>query len=195
MQWYQLTSFCDFANRQSQIACQSRQYETSFTMTDSSPYLIEFANQQQSFATIDEQLLRDILVRVLIEEKVLSAEISIALVDHAEMRSLNKQYLNHDFNTDVLSFLLECHQLEEASSSLRGTGKKIEGQLIVCTEMAMESASQYGWDSQNELTLYLIHGLLHLLGYDDLTTEEQQIMRQRERELLGIWNLTPHYGK
>ncbi len=164
-------------------------------MNETAPFLIEFANQQQSFDSIDEQQLREITERVLTEEKVLAAEISIAFVDHTEMRSLNKQYLNHDYNTDVLSFLLEINQPEETTSRLRGDGKKIEGQLIICTEMAIESADRFNWNPQDELTLYLIHGLLHLLGYDDLVTEEQQIMRQRERELLSIWNLKPHYAE
>ena len=158
-------------------------------------YLIEFANQQQSFTSIDEQHLRDIVQRVLIEEEVVSAEISVALVDHEQMRALNKQYLQHDYNTDVLSFLLECQQQTEATSSLRGSGKTIEGQLIVCTEMAMESAASFQWNQQDELTLYLIHGLLHLLGYDDLSEDEQHIMRQRERELLNHWGLQPHYAE
>ncbi len=164
------------------------------TQSFSTSYLIEFANQQQSFALIDEKRLREIMQRVLTEEKVVAAEISIALVDHAEMRALNKQYLNHDYNTDVLSFLLECHQVED-SSSLRGCGKQIEGQLIVCTEMAIESAATFHWKPEDELTLYLVHGLLHLLGYDDLSETEQQLMRKREQQLLGIWNLEPHYAK
>ena len=71
----------------------------------------------------------------------------------------------------------------------------IEGEVIVSAEMALQMAEQYHWHGADELCLYLVHGLLHLCGYDDLTEVEQIVMRQREREILRHWNLTPHYAE
>ncbi len=71
----------------------------------------------------------------------------------------------------------------------------IEGEVIVSAEMALEMAAQYHWQGSDELCLYLVHGLLHLCGYDDLSPEEQIVMRRRERDILQFWNLTPHYAE
>ena len=59
--------------------------------------------------------------------------------------------------------------------------------------MAAQRAAEYQWTPHEELILYLVHGLLHLCGYDDLTPAERRIMRAREKEILAYWNLTPHY--
>lgn len=76
----------------------------------------------------------------------------------------------------------------------RGRGLWVDGELVVSTETAHREASGHGWEPEDELLLYIVHGLLHLCGYDDLSQEEQQIMRERERSILKIWNLTPHYN-
>ena len=163
---------------------------------DHSMYDIAIADSQQSLA-LDETFLREVVERVLAEEQVVAAEISIALVDNPAMRELNRQYLNHDYDTDVLSFLLDCEVpevVEAAGHTPRGAGKRIEGEVIVSTEMAAQMAADFGWSPRDEAVLYLVHGLLHLAGYDDLTGPEKELMRQRERQLLAIWNLTPGYA-
>lgn len=89
-----------------------------------------------------------------------------------------------------MSFLLDCDGGEDnASKNLRGSGKTIDGEIIVSSEYAARLAPEFGWRPLDELTLYIIHGLLHLCGYDDLTDEELPIMRRREREVLSIIGL------
>ena len=161
-----------------------------------SMYAIAIADSQQALE-LDEAFVREVAGRVLAEERVAGAEISVALVDNPTMRELNRQYLNHDYDTDVLSFLLDCDESEVPAATEhapRGAGKRIEGEIIVSTEMAVQRAADFGWSSRDEAVLYLIHGLLHLAGYDDLTKPEKELMRQRERQLLAIWNLTPGYA-
>lgn len=153
-------------------------------------YEIEIANSQ-TVLEVDLDFLQEVAERTLAEEQVAVAEISIALVDNAEIHRLNRQYLEHDYETDVLSFLFDSSQAEEPADGLRGAGKSIEGEIIVSTEMAMQMAEQLGWTANGELVLYLVHGLLHLAGYDDLTPDERQLMRMREREILKLWNLVP----
>ncbi|MFT5327768.1 MAG: putative rRNA maturation factor [Planctomycetaceae bacterium] len=145
-------------------------------------YEIEIADNQECL-TIDEELVRTIVRQTLQTEQVSSATISVAIVDNAQIHELNRQYLNHDFETDVLSFLLDESRDETAklpSDAPRGAGKIIDGEVIVSTEMASAIAADYSWDVLDELTLYIVHGLLHLCGYDDLTAEELPIMRARE---------------
>ncbi len=159
---------------------------------------VELADQQESLE-IDEQRIREVVERVLEEEEVVGAEISVAVVDNPTMRELNKQYLDHDYDTDVLSFLLSCEGEDEEAPQVatvgRGKGKRIDGELIVSSDMAIEMAEKYRWNAHDELVLYIVHGLLHLVGFDDLTAPEKTIMRSRERQLLNLWNLSPHYDE
>lgn len=151
-------------------------------------YEIEVADQQQCL-TIDENFVRNIVRQTLETEQVASAIISVAIVDNAQIHELNRQYLNHDYETDVLSFLLD----ESRDSSViqsdempRGAGRSIDGEIIVSAEMAIEMATDYDWEAVDELTLYLVHGLLHLCGYDDLTADELPIMRARECDVFEV---------
>ncbi|QDU81340.1 Endoribonuclease YbeY [Polystyrenella longa] len=151
-------------------------------------YQLDIANQQE-LLPVNESELEKVVHLLLNEEQVAAAEISLVLVDNPTLRELNIQYLNHDYDTDVLSFLLEEEQLEVLDSPRRGAGKRIEGELIISTEMAIERAPEYKWSAENEFILYLIHGILHLLGYDDLTDEERMLMREREQAVLTLCGL------
>ena len=159
-------------------------------------YQIDIANSQDCL-DVDEEFLTQVAERVLAAEQVAAAEISIALVDNATIHELNRQYLNHDYPTDVLSFLLECDPEETGPpaagfpETLRGRGKRLEGEVIISTETALQDAENFGWSPREEVVLYLIHGLLHLVGYDDLSSTEQAVMRARERAMLAEFHITP----
>lgn len=99
--------------------------------------------------------------------------LDILVVDADEMAEMNQTYLNHTGPTDVISFDL---------ADLQSDG--ILGQLILCGEVARQQAPHFGHRPQTELLLYLAHGLLHLMGYDDRTEPERAIMHQRQQELL-----------
>lgn len=156
-------------------------------------YQIAIADSQRALE-VNQARLREVCEHVLSDEQVASAEISIAIVGSTRMQALNKQHLNHDYDTDVLSFLLDCAPdvdvMEHPDDGPRGRGKSIDGEIIVCAEMAKQMAGQLEWDALAELDLYVVHGLLHLVGYDDLDPHEQSIMRQRERELMQHWGLS-----
>ena len=156
----------------------------------------------QDIMPLDSAMLRDVTQKTLSEEGVVSAVISLALVDNDTIRNLNRQYLNHDYDTDVLSFLLECeiasgdaHLQDRSQPGVRGLGKRIEGEIVISTETAVLAAARYGWTPPNEIILYLVHGLLHLTGYDDQSESEKLVMRSREREILRLFNLVPRYDE
>ncbi len=161
-------------------------------------YQIDIANEQD-LLDVGGAYIEDVVGHILTVEEVASAEISIALIDDSHIHELNRTYLNHDYETDVLSFLLEepggvSSQNGETcppAGERRGKGKQIVGEVIVSTETAIRSAENYKWRPIDELTLYLVHGVLHLLGYDDLSDDELEIMRVRENEMLSNWQLTP----
>ncbi len=128
----------------------------------------------QEAVPIDRGRMRDISRAVFEGEGVRDYEISLAFVDNPTIHRLNKQYLDHDEPTDVLSF---PYSGENA--------KKLEGELIVGVEVAAEQSAERGHDVQAELALYVIHGLLHLCGYDDKSPKAKKEMRERERHYLA----------
>jgi probable rRNA maturation factor len=160
-------------------------------------YQIDVADTQDCLE-VDEEFLIQVAERVLAEEQVAAAEISVALVDNPTIHEINRQYLGHDYPTDVICFLLECEPAEEGSPSpnpatYRGKGKRLDGEVIISTETAQKEAENYGWSPREEVVLYLVHGLLHLVGYDDLSSTEQSVMRARERAMLALFHISPRH--
>jgi probable rRNA maturation factor len=151
-----------------------------------SDYRIE-TNDRQSAIPVDVSKLEAAVIQVLKTESISQAEVSIAIVDSIEMRRINNQYLAHDYDTDVLSFLLE----ETATASGE---RSIEGEVIVSAGMAEQQATTFGWNTDDELSLYVVHGTLHLCGYDDQTPELKAVMREQEILNLGQLGLTPRYA-
>ena len=99
-------------------------------------------------------------------------EIGIAIVDESEIRKANKQFLNRNVSTDCLSFDLS----EEAN--------KRAFELIVNAEKAVKEAALRGHSAEAELALYITHGLLHNLGFDDSTNSRAKEMHDTEDEIL-----------
>jgi len=127
----------------------------------------------QETVPIDRGRVRDIARAVLEGEGVNDYELSVSFVDNPTIHRLNKQYLDHDEPTDVLSF------------PYSGAGaKKLEGELVIGVEVAKAEADERGHDVQAELALYVIHGLLHLCGYDDKSPGAEKEMREQERYYL-----------
>lgn len=153
-------------------------------------YDIQVHDEQQALE-ISADWITTVIRDVLSHELVESAEISIAFVDSETMRRLNNNHLGHDFDTDVLSFLLESTTLEPPPSAPRGAGKRIEGEVLISPTIAIQAARQYQWEPTNETLLYVVHGVLHLLGYDDLTDEERDVMVAAESRHLARWGLIP----
>ncbi len=146
-------------------------------------------SDQQSLLAVSLERLREVIDRVLTEESIVAAQISLALVDDSSIHRINREFLGHDYPTDVISFHLNAES--DAESPQGSEVKPLEGELIVSTETALREAQTHGWTAEDELILYVVHGLLHLCGFDDLNDEARPVMRQRERHMLALWHLTP----
>ena len=136
--------------------------------------VIQIAN---NFAGIDappskiKKLVRAVFNRFGLSE----ATVSIAIVDDAEIRKLNSRFLNRKSTTDCLSF--------DLSDNKRAQPPKLF-ELIVNGEMAVRQANLRGHSSQAELALYITHGLLHNLGFDDATDSKARKMHDMEDNIL-----------
>ena len=128
----------------------------------------------QEVVAVDRGRMREIARTVLEGEDIADYEISLAFVDNPTIHVLNKRYLDHDEPTDVLSF-----PLSDPSA------KKLAGELVIGVEVAKERADEMGHAIDVELALYVIHGLLHLCGYDDKSEKSEREMRVRERHYLA----------
>ncbi len=116
--------------------------------------------------------------------KLSKATISIAIVDDAQIRKLNKQFLNQDRPTDCLSFNLSDKKTNSAKSF----------ELVVNGEMAVRYAKLQGHSSEAELALYITHGLLHNLGFDDSTKSQAKKMHNIEDQILQQLGFGPVYN-
>jgi probable rRNA maturation factor len=132
----------------------------------------------QELVPLDYARLKECARAVLAREGVKESKISLAFVDDATIAGLNKRFLDHDGPTDVITFPL----------SGRGA-RKLEGEVVIGVEMARRAAEERGHDVQTELCLYVIHGVLHLCGYDDRSKRDAAEMRRKEREYLRQLNL------
>ena len=133
---------------------------------------IEISNSQIHLP-IDPEVVREITRRVLDGERIADASISIAFVDDPAIHAINRRHLDHDWPTDVITFRLS----EPGEETL-------DAELVISAEMAAVTARESGADPNSELMLYLVHGLLHLCGYDDVSEESIEAMRKREDEVL-----------
>ncbi len=146
---------------------------------DESPYHI-CVSCRHGQCKIDQQLIAQAITTALQLHGRTSCDISVSLVDDAEMCQLHDRYLHINETTDVLSF-----DLGDGDSST------VDGELVVCVDTAERESRRRGHPVPNELLLYTIHGLLHLLGYDDLDHDAAAKMHEREDELLTSIGIGP----
>lgn len=133
---------------------------------------IEIADEQSR--SFESQSLISAVTNILTDHGILRSELSIAVVDDPTIRQLNQQYLNHDYATDVISFILDHDE---------DTGW-LSGQLIVSSDTADSMARKIGGSMQDELLLYVVHGTLHLVGFNDKIPSEAAEMRTAEKKYL-----------
>ena len=105
-------------------------------------------------------------------------DISIALFSDSEIRELNSKHLSLDHATDVISF------------DLTSRDDFLEGEIIASVETADREAIEHGWQGDDELLLYIIHGMLHIVGLKDKKSKETKAMREAEKHYLGQFQLT-----
>ncbi len=136
---------------------------------------IEIADLQK-FQKIKKSEIRNLLKKVLKDEGY-DAELSVALVDDEKIKELNKKYLGKDYVTDVLAF-----HLDDDDDKSRG---KICGEIIVSVQTAVSVAERLNSHVVSEVYLYLIHGILHLIGYDDKDDKLAEVMHKKEKDILA----------
>ncbi len=149
------------------------------TVSERGVSVIQVVDDSDAESEFDVDPFTKAVLAVLKEGGIPKAKISVALVDDAKIHELNRQFLNHDYPTDVITFPLG----EE--------GGFFHGEIVVSVDTAKAAAARLGWPVEHELLLYVIHGALHLVGYDDQDDDSIAKMRAAERRHLARFGLIP----
>ena len=148
---------------------------------------IEISVDQEFSPLVDEDWVRKIARQVLKAEGVAPPyEVSLVFTDSETVQRLNRDYRGVDAPTDVLAFyMLPQKDADEADFFAPPPDNVTHlGEVIISYPQAVEQAKEQGHPVDKELALLIIHGILHLLGYDHEKPEEEAKMRAREKELL-----------
>ena len=111
-----------------------------------------------------------------------TAYVSVVVVDKEKIHEINRIYRNVDRVTDVISFAFEDNE------GITPDGVRILGEIYLCIDKAKEQAREYGHSDKREICYLAIHGLLHLLGYNHEKVEDKNIMREKEEEILELYD-------
>jgi len=146
---------------------------------------IEILVEKEIRGLVDEGWVREIAQTVLNGEGVVPPyEVGLVFTDSETVKQLNRDYRGVDEPTDVLAFYMLPQKEGDDSFAVPPDGVTRLGEVIISYPQAAEQAREQGHPTERELTLLIIHGMLHLLGYDHEEPEEEDEMRTREKELL-----------
>ncbi len=133
---------------------------------------IELYNNYQKEINFDfEKIIKDV------ETLDNNAEIALILVDIDEIHKINKEYRHKDYPTDVISFESD----DEEDENYRG-------EIFLCVDKVYEQAKLYEHSNEREFAFLLVHGVLHLHGYDHMTEEDEKVMFAKQDEILNKLN-------
>jgi probable rRNA maturation factor len=146
-----------------------------------SNYLISVQVEEQFEDKVDADALHKLAIMVLkAERRPGPLEMGVVVTTDDEVHALNKAYLGHDYETDVLSFGMQSEQ-EFVTPAERA---EYLGDIVISYERAAEQGPEYGHTPAQEVATLLIHGILHLLGYDDQDDESRARMHTRQESLM-----------
>ena len=128
-------------------------------------------------------LLKKVLEHAIGKEKLENVEFNVIIVNNDYIHELNKNYRNVDRETDVISFALEDEK------SFNRTDIRILGDIYISIDKARSQALEYGHSFKRELYFLAVHGFLHLLGYDHMKKEDEEVMFKKQEEVLSRYGI------
>ena len=153
--------------------------------------MIYFLNDQEKFKV---EYAQKILIRRAVEATLdyegyrNNAEISVTFTDNKGIQKINNEFRGIDKPTDVLSFPLTDYEGSEAPFADELDGSL--GDIVISLERASEQAMEFGHSFEREIAFLTVHSMLHLLGYDHVNSEEEELeMRKRQSDVLKIMGL------
>ena len=133
--------------------------------------MIEFEFLDLEIPGFDSEFFVSAIIDLIHSENKILGDITLLFCDDTHMLKMNKEHLNHDYYTDILTFDY-C------------ADNTISGELLISWDTVQSNALKYKVDKQTEFKRVVFHGVLHLCGYNDKNKEEKQLMRSKENECL-----------
>ncbi|MCD4769988.1 MAG: rRNA maturation RNase YbeY [Bacteroidales bacterium] len=134
---------------------------------------IKFNYQIKDFRIRNSTIVKNWLKNVVTKEKYICGNIRIVFVDDKYLKSINQEFLKHNYYTDVITFDYSVKRV-------------VEGEVYISVETIIDNASEYRQSLRSEVLRVMVHGILHLTGYDDISNEEKKIMREKEDYYLNF---------
>lgn len=140
-----------------------------------------FDESLNNYAVVYEDLLQRTLDHLSLK---FNPYISVTIVDNDYIHEINRTYRHKDAPTDVISFAFLDNN-PDRDRLLRSGEMVVLGEIYISSDKAKEQADSYGHSLERELKFLFVHGLLHLLGYDHMTEEDEKIMFRLQDEILA----------
>lgn len=137
--------------------------------------MIEFLYENE-FGIPDEEQYRSWVERIVLSEKKRLGDISYTFCDDDFLDKLNREYLNHEDLTDIISFD-------------NTVGNIISGDIFISTQRVLENSNKFDVEFKEELLRVMAHGVLHLIGFDDHNVEDVKLMRLKEEEKIKMFHV------
>ncbi len=138
-----------------------------------------FFHTETKFHVEHKRILKNWIKQVVLQHRFKLGDINIILVNDEKLYELNTEVLNHDTYTDIITFNYNEKNI-------------LSGDLFISIDRVRENAGKFAVPETEEFYRVIIHGVLHLLGFDDKTKQKKTIMRQKEDESLGILHAMFH---
>lgn len=123
------------------------------------------------------RILKEFLVELFATENIPLSQLNYIFCNDPYLRDINVRFLNHDYNTDIITFPLSAN------------GDPVMGEIYISIDTVRDNALRFKTSFQEELLRVIFHGALHLCGFKDKTDKEQQLMSQKEDFYLEKWKL------
>lgn len=141
-------------------------------------------NKIEIFSQVNEDIIeleevKRVLYKAMDDEKLKNTSFNLIIVDNAYIHELNKTYRNIDRETDVITFALE-----DEDTLIVGSDERILGDIYISIDKARSQAEEYGHGLLRELSFLAVHGFYHLLGYDHMSKEDEEVMFSKQEKIL-----------
>jgi rRNA maturation RNase YbeY len=140
--------------------------------------MIKFSSKDTDFKLTRQKVLKDWIKKILSQHSLKVGDINYLFTNDEEVLKVNQEFLGHDYYTDIITF-------DTSDYGFPGVDEdKVSSDIVISVDSVRENAKLYGATFEDELHRVIIHGILHLIGYDDHEEEDKKQMRNAEDQAL-----------
>lgn len=140
--------------------------------------MIKFSSKDTDFKLTRQKVLKDWIKKILSQHSLKVGDINYLFTNDEEVLKVNQEFLGHDYYTDIITF-------DTSDYGFPGVDEdKVSSDIVISVDTVRDNAALYGATFEDELHRVIIHGILHLIGYDDHEEEDKREMREAEDRAL-----------